>query len=124
MYIDFKASEKYKMLPIERSANAVVIKVPPKVPTLSPNAPRTLYRILAFKDNKNVAVICGNMKVSSGGQRIVLDVSVQSLGVGSVAVGDIIGYEQHDTGFKKPVIEHRVHQRHQHPEYLIAPEER
>ncbi|MDE2020990.1 MAG: hypothetical protein KGJ13_11690, partial [Patescibacteria group bacterium] len=96
----------------------------PKIPVLGIQTKRIPYRILELKNDGKIAVICKDMTVLDNGQRTVLDVNVEVLGDRSVEVGDIIAYAQEDTGFLRPVILHRWHQKHQHPDHLIAPDER
>jgi hypothetical protein len=111
----------YKMLPLEKAKDAYVLKLRPKVPTVSPTTPKTHYRIIAIKDT--TATICANMKKLSGGQMDVIDVDIQSLGTNSVKVGDVLCYQGYDSRFERPMISFREHQKHQHPEQLIAPDE-
>jgi hypothetical protein len=114
-------TKEYKMLPIAKTPGAYVLKVRKKVPALMRTAKKTAYRILVIKDM--TATICANMKVLTGGELSVVDVSIQSLGRNSVKVGDVLSYESHDIGFDRPMIAFREHQKHQHPDQLVAPDE-
>ncbi len=115
--------KEYKMQPIKRPEGAPVTKLPTPIPTLGPAAVRKHARILAFKDDEKIAVICENMRVLNAGELTVRDVDVSSLGVGSVAVGDILAFNSHDVKFEHPMISHRHHQQHQHPKDLVAIDE-
>lgn len=113
----------YTMLPIKRPDGVIPIKPPPKVPILGVRVSRTPYRILALKENETIATICSNMKPTDG-LLSVADVSMKKLGIRSVKIGDILSYEPGDAKFERPMIIHRASQKHQHPEQLIAPDEK
>ena len=116
--------KEYKMLPLERSKDAYSIKKrPPKAPKLSAQDPLIPYRIL--KLDGAIATICASMSTKlSSGELIVRDVNVSSLGSKGVRLGDIISFRTSDIIFEKPTITHRAHQQHQHPEQLVAPDEK
>jgi hypothetical protein len=115
---------QYKMLPLEKSKDAYTIKLAPRKPLMGKTRKRSYFRILKMSKDKNQATICGDMiKLDEGGQLSVLDVDISRF-MGTAWVGDIIAYEDNDAHFQNPVITHRVGQRHQHPVYLVAPEEK
>jgi hypothetical protein len=110
----------YVMLPIKRPENAPVIQKRVPIPTIRPQKQsKILYRIVALKDK--VATITQN---PSAAEMTVMDVDITKLGTNSVKVGDILGFEQHDKRFERPVITHRAHQVHTIPANLTVPDER
>ena len=115
--------KQYKMEPLERKADAHVIKVLPPKPAISPNESFVHYRVVELKEN-GIAGICSNMSKFEGGKRVCQEVNLSSLGPNGVHVGDVIGYKQSDVSLSKPFITHRASQKHQHPGHLVAPEER
>ena len=116
-------NKTYKMLPLEKQPGAYEIKPRPRVPTISPNAPKTPHRILAISEDGKTATICANMQKKEGGKLSAVDVDITSLGYKSVLVGDILSYDARDTRFEKPVITLRIHQNHQFPKHLLAYDE-
>jgi len=115
--------KEYKMLPLEKSKDAYVVKTPKPRPTIGPTGQKTYYRILATSKDKQQATICADMNQLQNGQLAVMDVDI-SVFVGTAWVGDIIAYENGDGHFEHPVITHRAGQRHQHPAQLVSPDEK
>lgn len=108
---------EYKMLPIK--PGEPVIKRAPRAPKLGPSDSLIHFRILKIEDN--VATICADMTKLVDGQLTVRDIDITRL---SVHVGDIIGFRESDVQFLNPLITFRRHQQHQHPEHLVAPDEK
>jgi hypothetical protein len=116
--------KEYKMLPLEKSKDAYTIKKrPPKAPVVGSVDPIIHYRILVVKDG-GIATICADMTKLIGGQLTVRDVNLSSLGIKAAHVGDIVGFRKSDVVLSKPILTHRASQQHQHPEKLVAPEEK
>ena len=114
----------YKWLdPKIRQKDAYMLKPHTAKPTITPINKRHFYRIMEIKDGGLVAVICGNMTTLTDGKLAIQDVDISRIRY-SVKLGDIIAYEKGDVHFDRPTITHRFHQRHAHPAYLIAPEEK
>ena len=118
----------YEMKPImtmeeAKAKNAFVIKPQLLKPRIGKVRQKTYFRILSMSEDKNSATICGNMTPEANGQLSVMDVDISRF-VGTAWVGDIIAYEDNDAHFQNPVITHRAGQRHQHPTYLVTPDEK
>ena len=111
------------MLPLAKRDDAYVIKPRPKVPSISPRAPKIFYRILSLTEDGTVATVCADMKKLEAGELSVADVPVERLGHKAVQVGDILSYASHDAGLENPVIAFRYHQHHQYPKQLLSAEE-
>jgi len=116
------STKEYKMNPISRKLGTPFIKRPPQAPKLGPNDPLVHYRIL--KLDNNVATVCADMTRLVNEQLIVRDTDISSLGLNGVRVGDIIGFRNSDVDFSKPLITFRKSQQHQHPEQLVASDEK
>lgn len=113
--------KEYKILSLERRKDAYVIPPHKPKPMLGPSGKKNFYRVLDIKDDGKTAVICANMQTPT---LIVQDADVSRFGRNSLKLGDIIAYENGDLQFQRPIITHRFHQRHTHPPYLVAPDEK
>lgn len=116
-------AKEYKMKPLERTADAYVLKPHKLKPALGPLNTKVHYRVVKLSEDKKVGTICGHMHQLEAGELKVTDVDFSLFGEG-IYVGDIVAYAAEDVLFQRPSITHRFHQRHQHPAHLVAPEEK